>query len=82
MTWDMESGVCGPADVIHELLSVFLMRNSHVAGPVGCGPAAASASSASAALPFFLLGGVGLGAIPVGALAMARKSGLVSSSIV
>ena len=66
------------ADVIQSLLSVFLIKNSHVAGTgtEGCsGPAAISASFA-----FFAEGEIGLGGMPVGALAMARKIGLTLSS--
>ena len=63
-------------EVIQSLLSVFLMRNSHVAGvgEAGSGPAAASASTAP-----FLAGVAGLGMVPVGALAMAKNNGLASS---
>ena len=62
--------------MIQSLLSVFFIRNSQVAGTgeVVSGPAAASASLV------FLPGGVGLGASPVGALAIARKIGLASST--
>ncbi len=65
------------ADVIQSLLSVFLIKNSHVPGTgiAGSGPAAISASFA-----FFAEGEIGLGGMPVGALAMARKIGLTLSS--
>jgi len=64
-------------EVIQSLLSVFLIRNSQVAGTgVDSGPAAASASSSD----FFFPGGVGLGGVPVGALAIAKKIGLMSES--
>lgn len=62
------------AEVIQSLLSVFLIKNSHVAGTGGSGPAAASASDV------FLPGTVRLGGVPVGAEAMARKIGLAFSS--
>ena len=68
-------------EVIQSLLSVFLIKNSHVAGMgevvavVGSGPAAISAS-----LVFFAEGERILGGMPVGALAMARKIGLTFSS--
>lgn len=70
----------GDAEVIQSLLSVFLIKNSHVPGMgevlvVGSGPAAISES-----FVFFAEGETGLGGIPVGALAMARKIGLALSS--
>lgn len=79
MTCDVMMEDPGDAEVIQSLLSVFLIKNSHVPGmgevAVGSGPAAISAS-----LVFFAEGETGLGGIPVGAFAMARKIGLALSS--
>ena len=78
MTCDIDNSDPGDMDVIQELNSVPFTRNSQVAGTgtLNSGPAAESASPTA----FFLPGVTGLGASPVGALAMARKIGLALSS--
>jgi len=80
ITCEIEMEDPGDAEVIQSLLSVFLIKNSHVPGTgevvVGSGPAAMSAS-----FVFFAEGEIGFGGMPVGALAIARKIGLALSSI-
>ena len=81
ITWDTDRVDPEGQDVIHELYSVFFTRNSHVAGTgTLLAPSSASAAAAASLTTLLAPGEMRLGAVPVGALAMARKIGFVSSS--
>jgi hypothetical protein len=81
ITWDTDRVDPEGQDVIHELYSVFFTRNSHVAGTgTLLAPSSASAAAAASLTALLAPGEMRLGAVPVGALAMARKIGFVSSS--